>query len=81
MKLRLGPLPSTQIVKMTIAVPRELKESLDRYAELHSSVWKEPVDVATLIPHMLSEFIAHDREFRRALKRGIGGPSTATAGS
>jgi hypothetical protein len=32
MKLRLGPLPSTQIVKMTIAVPRELKESLDRYA-------------------------------------------------
>jgi hypothetical protein len=70
MKLRLGPLPSTQTIKVTIAVPRALKEQLDRYAELHSSTWNEPVDVATLIPHMLSEFIAHDREFRRALKRG-----------
>jgi hypothetical protein len=48
---------------------------------LHSSVWNEPVDVATLIPHMLSEFIAHDREFRRALKRGGGGPSGPTAES
>jgi hypothetical protein len=75
MKLRLGPLPSTQVIKMTIAVPRELKENLDRYAEMHSSVWNEPVDVATLVPHMLSVFIAHDREFRRALRRGGGGPS------
>ena len=81
MKLRLGPLPSTQTVKVTVALPRALKEQLDRYAELHSAAWNEPVDVATLIPHMLSEFIAHDREFRRALKRGDGGPSSAPAES
>jgi hypothetical protein len=79
MKLRLGPLPSSQVVKMTIAMPRELKDNLDRYAELHSSVWNETVDVGALIPHMLSEFIAHDREFRRALKRGGKVPSKPTA--
>jgi len=81
MKLRLGPLPSTQTVKMTVALPRALKEQLDRYAELHSSAWNEPVDVATLIPHMLSEFVAHDREFRRALKRGGAAPSGSPAES
>jgi hypothetical protein len=81
MKLRLGPLPSTQTVKVTVALPRALKEQLDRYAELHSSAWNEPVDVATLIPHMLSEFISHDREFRRALKRGGVAPSGSTADS
>lgn len=81
MKLRLGPLPSTQNVKVTVALPRTLKEQLDLYAELHSSAWNEPVDVATLIPHMLSEFISHDREFRRALKRRGAAPSGSTADS
>jgi hypothetical protein len=77
MKLRLGPLPSTETVKMTIAVPRPLKAQLDRYAELHSSAWNEPVDAAALIPHMLAEFISHDRGFRSTLKRG----GRATSGS
>ncbi len=69
MKLRLGPLPRTETVKLTIALPVVLKEQLDRYAELHSSAWNEPVDAASLIPHMLSEFIEHDRGFKRLLKR------------
>ncbi len=69
MKLRLGPLPRTETVKLTIALPVVLKEQLDRYAELHSSAWNETVDVASLIPHMLSEFIEHDRGFKRLLKR------------
>jgi len=70
MKLRLGPLPRTETVKLTIAVPVVLKEQLDRYAQLHSSVWNESVDAASLIPHMLSEFIEHDRGFKRALRKG-----------
>ena len=81
MKLRLGPLPSTQTVRVTVALPRALKEQLDRYAELHSSAWNEPADVATLIPHMLSEFISHDREFRRALKSRGAAPPGSTADS
>lgn len=81
MKLRLAPLPSTQTTKVTITLPQPLKEQLDRYAELHSAAWNEPVDVATLIPHMLSEFISHDREFKRALKRADAGPSGSPADS
>ena len=81
MKLRLGPLPSTQTVKVTVALSRTLKEQLDRYAELHSSAWNKPVDAATLIPHMLSKFISHDREFKQALKRRDAAPSASTADS
>ena len=69
MKLRLGPLPRTETVKLTIALPVVLKEQLDRYAQVHSSAWNEAVDAASLIPHMLSEFIEHDRAFKRSLKR------------
>lgn len=68
MKLRLGPLPRTDIVKVTIALPSTLKDQLDRYAQLHSATWHEPVDAAGLIPHMLQQFIAKDRGFRLASK-------------
>jgi hypothetical protein len=50
-KLRLGPLP---------------KADLDRYAALHTQTWGEPVDSATLAPHMLEAFMARDRGFRKA---------------
>lgn len=65
-ELRLGPLPKTAMVKLTIAIPERLKVDLDRYAELHSARWGEPIDAAALIPHMLEAFIACDRGFRRA---------------
>lgn len=65
-ELRLGPLPKTAMVKLTITIPEELKMNLDRYAELHSARWGESIDAATLIPHMLDAFIARDRGFRKA---------------
>jgi hypothetical protein len=77
MKLRLGPLPRTDTVKITIAVPVALKSQLDRYAQVHSSIWNEPVEAAVLIPHMLSEFMSRDRGFKNALKKG----ARATSGS
>lgn len=64
--LRLGPIPKTAMVKVTIAVPEKLKNDLERYAELHSARWGEPIDAAALIPHMLEAFIARDRGFRKA---------------
>ena len=60
-KLRLGPLPKTESVKLTFACPASLKADLDRYAALHAQAYGEAVDAATLIPHMLEAFMAGDR--------------------
>lgn len=62
----LGPLPDTQTVKLAFSCPASLKSDLDRYAALHAQAYDEPVDVATLIPHMLEAFMARDRGFKRA---------------
>lgn len=64
-KLRLGPLPKNETVKLTFTCPASLKADLDRYATLHTQTYGEDVDAATLIPHMLEAFIARDRGFRR----------------
>ena len=76
--LRLGPLPDTSSVKLTVSLPAELKAQLDRYAEQHAEAWGHKVDVATLIPHMLQTFIARDRAFRHVLRqRAVSRPSTS----
>ena len=64
-KLRLGPLPKTESVKVIFSCPAGLKADLDRYAALHAQAYGEAVDAATLIPHMLEAFMAGDRGFRR----------------
>lgn len=64
-KLRLGPLPKTETVKLTFACPVNLKADLDRYAALHAQTYGEVVDAVTLIPHMLEAFMAGDRGFKR----------------
>lgn len=65
-RLRLGPLPSTQTVKMTITVSAELKAGLDRYTELYTQEWGVKADAIQLIPFMLESFMASDRAFQRA---------------
>ena len=67
-KLRLGPLPSSSSVKMTIVCPATLKADLDRYAALHAQAYGEAVDAEKLIPHMLEAFMAGDRGFRQRPK-------------
>lgn len=64
-KLRLGPLPRTERIKLTFACPASLKTQLDRYAALHAQTYGEAVDAAVLIPHMLEAFMAGDRGFRK----------------
>ncbi|WP_220814389.1 DUF2274 domain-containing protein [Pseudomonas paralcaligenes] len=64
-KLRLGPLPKTETVKLTFTCPVSLKADLDRYAAAHAQAYGESVDASTLIPHMLEAFIAGDRGFRK----------------
>ena len=63
-KLRLGPLPKTESIKLTFVCPASLKVDLDRYASLHAQMYGEAVDAMTLIPHMLEAFIGRDRGFR-----------------
>ena len=67
-KLRLGPLPSSSSVKMTIVCPATLKADLDRYAALHAQAYGEVVDAEKLIPYMLAAFMAGDRGFRQRPK-------------
>src|SRR3546814_4131194 len=67
-KLRLGPLPKTENVKLTFACPASLKADLDRYASLHAQAYGEAVDAEKLIPHMLEAFMAGDRGFRKGTR-------------
>jgi len=62
-KLRLGPLPKLETVKLTFICSGSLKDDLDRYAELHTRTYGEAVDALALIPHMLEAFMARDRGF------------------
>lgn len=73
--LRLGPLPRTESIKVTIVIPAALKAALDHYAAVHSRIHGEAVDATTLIPHMLQAFIARDRGFKAIANK----PSKSTA--
>jgi hypothetical protein len=64
MKLKIGPLPNPEKVKLLVQVSVGLKESLDQYAQLHSQLGGRQVNAATLIPYMLQSFIDRDRGFR-----------------
>ena len=74
-KLRLGPLPRTAPVKLTISVSTALKEQLERYADLHAKTWHEPVSTERLIAHILEQFLARDKAFRAALRASDLSPS------
>lgn len=67
-KLRLGPLPKGDTVKISVSLSVELKSLLDRYAELHARTWGEPVEIAALIPHMLAAFVERDRVFQSSMR-------------
>lgn len=64
MKLKIGPLPNPEKVKILVQMSVELKTSLDQYAQLHSQLGGRQVDAVTLIPYMLQSFIDRDRGFR-----------------
>jgi len=65
-KLRLGPLPRSEVVRLTVVLPASVKGDLDRYAELYGAAYGEAVDAAALAPHMLAAFMERDRAFRKA---------------
>lgn len=80
-KLRLGPLPKAEIVRLSVTLPAAVKADLDRYAELYASAYGESVDALALVPHMLATFMERDRVFRRSqtAPATVGGGSAATS--
>lgn len=74
-KLRLGPLPKTEVVRLTVALPAKVKADLDRYADLYAAAYGELVDGAALVPHMLAAFMERDRAFRRT-RQGSASPAS-----
>ncbi|HBP6416798.1 MULTISPECIES: DUF2274 domain-containing protein [Pseudomonadaceae] len=76
-KLRLGPLPKTESIRLAFACPASLKADLDRYATLHAQAYGEAVDATVLIPHMLEAFMAGDRTFRRTSKFPVAKPNAS----
>src|SRR3546814_15443490 len=73
-KLRLGPLPKTENVKLTFACPASLKADLERYASLHAQAYGAAVEAVKLIPHMMQALMAVDRR----CGRGTGNRRAAT---
>ena len=80
-KLRLGPLPCAESVKLTVTLPADLRKALDDYAAAHSQVYGESVEATTLIPYMLQAFIARDRGFKAIAKKRPGLLPAAPAAS
>ena len=66
--LKIGPLPDTTPVKLTIAVDPEMKASLDLYRQIYEQPYQEKASVAALIPSMLQAFLASDSGFKKARK-------------
>ncbi len=65
MKIKLGRLPDARMVKVTILLSSELNTRLERYAQFYTQTWAHEADARGLIPHMLAQFLANDRAFRR----------------
>ena len=71
-RLRLGALPRSEMVKLTISVSAATKSSLDQYASLHTQLHGESVDAVALIPYMLEAFIERDRGFKALRTKSTG---------
>ena len=78
-KLRLGPLPKSEPVRLAITLSSEIKAELDRYAEAYNAEHGSTVDAAALVPHMLSTFMARDRAFRRTRQERRSVPGEAAS--
>ena len=74
MKLKIGPLPNPERVKILIQISVELKESLDEYAQVHSELSGRAVEATTLIPFILQSFLDRDRGFREIKRKKLSGP-------
>ena len=80
-KLRLGPLPRSEVMRLTVVLPAAVKADLDRYAKLFGAAYGESVDAAALVPHMVAAFMDRDRAFKKARQAGEARPGPMTSSS
>ncbi|HLG89151.1 MAG TPA: DUF2274 domain-containing protein [Alphaproteobacteria bacterium] len=79
-RLKLGPLPDDRPVKLTIAIPADLKRALDAYAAAYAAESGRQWETKKLIPHILAAFLKSDKAFSRreissaADRSGAGAP-------
>lgn len=66
--LKIGQLPDTTPVKMSIALPPVLQADLQDYAKVYEQAYGQYAKVAELIPSMLEAFMASDSNFKKARK-------------
>ena len=66
--LRIAKLPDLTPVKMTVSLEPELHKTLQDYARIYSDSYGDTVKPATLVPSMISGFLATDNGFKRARK-------------
>ena len=50
---------------ISLAIEATLAAELDRYAQAYAASYGEAVDLETVIPHMLDNYIAADRGFKK----------------
>ena len=63
-ELKLAKLPDRTPVKMSITISPDLNQKLDSYAKAYKAAYGDDEKVAELIPFMLDQFLATDRNFR-----------------
>lgn len=71
-ELKLRKLPDRTPVRIAIAVTPDLNQALADYAAVYAAAYGREEPVAELIPAMLENFLASDREFSRLHRLGAG---------
>lgn len=66
--LKIGQLPDTTPVKLSIALPPPLQADLQDYARVYEQAYGQSAKIADLIPSMLEAFMASDSSFKKARK-------------
>jgi hypothetical protein len=78
MKLRLGPMPDTSVVKLTVSIPAPLKAQLDRYAQVHSQAFGATADAQTLIPTFSTHGYSRTASSKECSELAADSPGIAT---
>ena len=66
--IKLAKLPDRMPVKITISIPPELNKSLIAYAQAYRNEYQVTEKIGDLIPAMLENFLAADKEFVKLAK-------------
>ena len=67
--LKIGKLPDTTPVKITVSVDPDLQSELQLYAEIYEQTYGEKTSVSAIVPFMLRCFMSGDTAFKRARKQ------------